>query len=410
MLLTYLWVALITLAVLVATIKFIFLSHYTIYTEMVAALFDMSKDAYQIALGLTGVITLWMGLMLIAEKSGLIEKLSVLISPLFTKLFPQIPKNHPVIGSMMLNFSANMLGLDNAATPLGLKAMQGLQDLNENKEVATNSQIMFLVLNTSGLTLIPINIMLYRKELGAADPSDIFIPILITTFVSTLVGAIAVALKQRIQLFTTGFFIFLAVLALMVTLAVLGFQHITSDALGFGSSLLGNVLLLAVILLFVWSGMLKKLNVFELFLEGAKDGFFIAVKIIPYLVGLLSAIAMFKASGAFDLMIQGIAYISTADGHFIDVVKGLPTAIMKPLSGSGARAMMIDAMKSYGADSFTGRLVCIFQGSVDTTLYVVAVYFGSVGVKYSRYAIGYGMIADVASVIAAITVTYLFFG
>jgi spore maturation protein SpmA len=416
MLLAYIWIGFFTVAfILGLTRTFILPETSTLFNanaipEMVVALFDSSKGAFELAIGLTGILTLWLGLLKIAEKAGLIEKLSNIIAPFFSKLFPEIPKGHPVMGNILMNFSANMLGLDNAATPLGLKAMQGLQELNPEKETASNSQIMFLVLNTSGLTIIPINILMFRAQLGSASPSDVFIPILITTFVATLVGMVAVGIKQRINFLDKTLLLFLIGSTLFITLLITFFLQLAPPMIKLYSDLSGNIILFSVIVFFLWYGLLKKLNVFEVFVEGAKEGFDVAIRIIPYLVGLLSAITLFKASGAFDLIILGVKSISDNNSKVVEIAQAIPTALMKPLSGSGSRALMLDTMKQYGPDSFTGRLSCIFQGAVDTTFYIVAVYFGSVGVKNTRYAISCGLLADFASIIAAIVVAILFFG
>jgi spore maturation protein SpmA len=416
MLLAYIWIGFFTIAFLLGLIRTFalpetsYLYNLNAIPEMVVALFDSSKGAFELAIGLTGILTLWLGLLKIAEKAGLIEKLSNLITPFFSKLFPDIPKGHPVLGNILMNFSANMLGLDNAATPLGLKAMQGLQELNPIKDTASNSQIMFLVLNTSGLTIIPINIFMYRAQLGSSSPSDVFIPILITTFVATLVGMILVGIKQKINFLDRTLLFSLIGLTFVISIIIAFFLQLTPSLIKLYSELSGNIILFSVIVFFLWYGLFKKLNVFDVFIEGAKEGFDVAIRIIPYLVGLLSAITLFKASGAFDLIIVGVKHLSSNNQRIIEIAQAIPTALMKPLSGSGSRALMIDTMTQYGADSFTGRLSCIFQGAVDTTFYIVAVYFGSVGVKNTRYAISYGLFADFASMIAAIVVSILFFG
>lgn len=416
MLLAYIWIGFFTIAFLLGLIRTFALpetsSLYNLNAipEMIVALFDSSKGAFELAIGLTGILTLWLGLLKIAEKAGLIEKLSNFIAPFFSKLFPDIPKGHPVLGNILMNFSANMLGLDNAATPLGLKAMQGLQELNPIKDTASNSQIMFLVLNTSGLTIIPINIFMYRAQLGSSSPSDVFIPILITTFVATLVGLILVGIKQKINFLDKTLLLSLIGVTLFISILIAFFLQLTPSLIKLYSELSGNIILFSVIVFFLWYGLYKKLNVFEVFIEGAKEGFDVAIRIIPYLVGLLSAITLFKASGAFDLIIVGVKSLSSNNVRVVEIAQAIPTALMKPLSGSGSRALMIDTMTQYGADSFTGRLSCIFQGAVDTTFYIVAVYFGSVGVKNTRYAISYGLFADFASMIAAIVVSILFFG
>jgi len=416
MLLAYIWIGFFTIAFLLGLIRTFFLSETSsLYNpnaipEMVVTLFESCTTSFDLALKLTGILALWLGLLKIAEKGGLIEKLSNLIAPFFSKLFPEIPKGHPIMGNILMNFSANMLGLDNAATPLGLKAMQGLQELNPVKDTASNAQIMFLVLNTSGLTIIPINILMFRAQLGSASPSDVFIPILITTFVATLVGMLAVGIKQRINFLDKTLLLFLIGSTLFITFLITFFLQLAPPMIKLYSDLSGNIILFSVIVFFLWYGLLKKLNVFEVFIEGAKEGFDVAIRIIPYLVGLLSAITLFKASGAFDLIILGVKSISDNNSRVVEIAQAIPTALMKPLSGSGSRALMLDTMKQYGPDSFTGRLSCIFQGAVDTTFYIVAVYFGSVGVKNTRYAISCGLLADFASIIAAIVVAILFFG
>ncbi|MCU0416600.1 MAG: hypothetical protein MUE33_05385 [Cytophagaceae bacterium] len=403
MFLTYIWIAFFTFSFIIVLIKTIVYGNLDAFPEIIKALFDMSKDAFELSLGLTGMLTLWMGILLIAERSGIIEKFSKFINPFFKHLFPDIPSQHPVMGNIMMNFSANMLGLDNAATPLGLKAMQGLQELNPTKEVASNAQIMFLVLNTSGLTIIPVNIMLFRHQLGAVDPSDVFLPILLTTFCSTLAGLIAVSIYQRINLFQPIILLSLVSIVIFLTALVWGLLVVFPHTFGQVSSVIGNFILFSILLLFMWYGWYKKLVVFDVFIEGAKEGFSVAIKIIPYMVGLLSAIAVFKSSGVFEFLIEQIESMG-GSGYFTDVIKAIPTAFMKPLSGSGARAMMLETMQQYGADSIPGRLACVFQGSVDTTFYIVAVYFGSVGIKQTRYAITCGLIADAASIVAAITI------
>jgi spore maturation protein SpmA len=415
MLLGYIWIAFFTVAFILGIVRtFLLPDTHSLYNinaipEMVVALFNSSKGAFDLALGLTGMLTLWLGLLKIAEKAGLIEKLSAFIAPFFSKLFPEVPKGHPVLGSILMNLSANMLGLADAATPLGLKAMEGLQELNPKKDTASNAQIMFLVLNTAGLTIVPINILMFRSQLGSASPSDVFIPILITTFVATLVGMLVVGIRQKINFFDRTLLLFLVGSSFFIAVLISFFMQLAPSMIKLYSELSGNIILFSIIILFLWVGLLKKLSVFEVFIEGAKEGFHVAIRIIPYLVGLLSAITLFKASGAFDLIIMGVKNLSNENSRIVEIAQALPTALMKPLSGSGARALMIDSMKQYGPDSFTGRLSCIFQGSVDTTFYIVAVYFGSVGVKNSRYAISCGLLADLASVIAAIIIAILFF-
>lgn len=409
MVLNYIWVAFFIIAFIVGVIRLVFFGDTGIFPEMMNSTFEMAKTGFEISLGLTGVMTLWMGLMKIGESAGIVRLLSKAVGPLFNKLFPEIPKDHPAGGSIMMNLAANMLGLDNAATPLGLKAMTQLQELNKDKDTASNAMIMFLVLNASGLTIIPISIMVYRTQLGAADPSDIFIPILLATFSSTLAGIVAVSMLQRINLFNKVVLLYLGTFTLIVSCIIWYFTTIPQEQVTTISSVAGNVILFGIIISFILLGIRKRINVYETFIEGAKEGFGIAVKIIPYLVAILVAIGVFRACGALDFLVQGIGQMFAALGLNTDFVDALPTAFMKPLSGSGARGMMVDTMKQFGADSFAGRLSCIFQGAADTTFYIVAVYFGSVGIKKTRYAITCGLIADFAGVIAAIFVAYLFF-
>jgi spore maturation protein SpmA len=370
----------------------------------------MSKTAFEIALGLTGTLTLWLGIMKVGEKGGAVQILATITRPFFTRLFPGVPRDHPAHGSIIMNFAANMLGLDNAATPLGLKAMQELQELNTEKDTATNAQIMFLVLNTSGLTIIPVSIMVFRAQLGAANPTDVFLPILITTYVATLIGLIAVAMMQRINLFDPVVMAYLAAVTGLVAAVIVVFRGMPQDRVQTVSNVVANVILFGVISGFILLATLRKINVFEAFIEGAKEGFNVAIRIIPYLVAILVAIGVFRASGALDLLVNGIGKVFAAVGIPTDIIPALPTALMKPLSGSGARGLMVDAMKTYGADSFIGRLACTFQGATDTTFYILALYFGSVGVKKTRHAVAGGMIADVAGVVAAILVAYLWWG
>lgn len=372
--------------------------------------FEMAKLGFELSLGLTGVMTLWLGIMKIGENGGAIKYLSKIISPLFNKLFPEIPKNHPVHGSMVMNIAANMLGLDNAATPLGLKAMNELQEINTNKDKASNSMIMFLVLNTSGLTIIPISIMVYRAQLGAADPSDIFLPILISTFISTLVGIITVSVYQKINLFCKEILFYLGGITMLIASVIYIFSTMSSDKINIFSSVIANVILFTIIISFIILGIRKKINIYDSFIDGAKDGFGIAIKIIPYLIAILVANGVFRASGAMETLIQFLKSgfsLFHIDTNFVDA---LPVAFMKPLSGSGARGLMIDAMNTHGVDSFVGRLACTFQGATDTTFYIIAVYFGSIGIKNTRYAVTAGLISDLAGIIAAIFVAYLFFG
>ncbi len=410
MVLNYIWVAFFVIAFITGLIKFIFLGDMEVFPAMVGSTFDMAKTAFEISLGLTGVLSLWLGLMKIGEKGGVVKIISKLLSPFFSKIFPDVPKDHPAIGSITMNISANMLGLDNAATPMGLKAMEQLQELNTQKDTASNAQIMFLVLNTSGLTLLPISIMVYRAQLGAVNPSDIFIPILLATFFSTLAGLLAVAFFQKINLLNKVVLSYLGGLSALVAGIIYYFSGLEQSQITAISTQASNIILFGVIVWFISMAAIKKVNVYESFIEGAKEGFSIAVKIIPYLVAILVAIGVFRASGAMDMLISGIKYLVSTIGINTDFVEALPTALMKPLSGSGARGMMVDAMKTYGADSFAGRLASIFQGATDTTFYVIAVYFGSVGIRKTRYAVTAGLIADFAGILAAIVIAYLFFG
>lgn len=409
MVLNYIWIAFFLTAFIVAVVRLIFLGDTEVFPAIINSTFDSSKTAFEISLGLTGVLSLWMGIMRIGEQGGVIGIFSRLLSPLFTKLFPEIPKGHPVTGSIFMNLAANMLGLDNAATPLGLKAMEGLQELNPKKDTASNPMIMFLVLNTSGLTLIPISIMVYRAQLGAAQPTDVFVPILLATFFSTLAGIIAVSLYQRINLLNRTILLFLGGTSLVIAGIIYSFSMLSRQQIDIYSTTTANVFLFVIIIGFIVAGMRNKINVYDAFVEGAKEGFTTAVRIIPYLVAILVAIGVFRASGCMDYLIEGIANLVNLCGINSDFVGALPTALMKPLSGSGARGLMVDAMNTYGADSFVGRLSCIFQGSTDTTFYILAVYFGSVGVVRTRHAVPCGLLADLAGIIAAILICYLFF-
>ena len=410
MVLNYIWIAFFLIAFVIATFRLVVLGDTEVFPEIINSTFSSSKTAFEISLGLTGVLSLWLGIMKIGEKGGVIALFSRLLSPSFTKLFPDIPKGHPVTGSIFMNLAANMLGLDNAATPLGLKAMEGLQELNPKKDTASNPMIMFLVLNTSGLTLIPIGIMVYRAQMGAAQPTDVFVPILLATFFSTLAGIIAVSIYQRINLLNRTLLLFLGGMSLAVAGFIYAFTQLSRTEIDTYSTTGANVFLFLIIIGFIVAGLRKKVNVYDAFVEGAKEGFSTAVRIIPYLIAILVAIGVFRASGAMDYLIGGIESAVKLCGINSDFVGGLPTAIMKPLSGSGARGLMVDAMTTYGADSFVGRLACIFQGSTDTTFYVLAVYFGSVGIAKTRHAVPCGLIADAAGIIAAIFICYLFFG
>ena len=409
MVLNYIWIGFIIIAFVIALAKLIFLGDVTVFPALIDSTFASSKTAFEISLGLTGVLSLWLGIMKIGERGGVVNVLARALSPVFTRLFPDIPKGHPVTGAIFMNIAANMLGLDNAATPLGLKAMEQLQTLNPNKETATNPMIMFLVLNTSGLTLIPISIMVYRAQLGAAQPTDVFIPILLATFFSTVAGIIITSIYQRINLLNRTMLLTLGGMALVVGAIIWGFGQLDKDQMNIVSTSVANILLMTIIVAFVLAGMKHRINVYDAFVEGAKEGFTTAVRIIPYLVAILVAIGLFRASGAMDMLINGVATLVKALGGNSDFVGALPTARMKPLSGSGARGMMVDAMTTYGADSFVGRLSCIFQGSTDTTFYILAVYFGSVGIRNMRHAVPCGLLADLAGVIAAIGIAYLFF-
>ena len=408
MVLNYIWIAFFVIAFIFAAIQ-LAMGDPTVFQKIVDSTFDSSKNAFEISLGLTGVLALWLGIMKIGERAGAVNVLARMLSPFFTKLFPDIPKNHPVMGSIFMNIASNMLGLDNAATPTGLKAMQGMQELNTRKDTATNPMIMFLVLNTSGLTIIPTTILAFRASYGAAQPTDVFIPILLATTVATLAGIIITAAWQRIDLFQPMLVGVMGALVGGVALIIWGFGLMDKDTMGTVTSLVGNLILLGIILAFILTGLFKKVNVYDAFIDGAKEGFTTAVKIIPYLVAILVAIGAFRASGAMDMLIDGIAWCVAQCGFNTDFVGALPTAFMKPLSGSGARGLMLEAMKNYGPDSFVGRLSCIFQGSTDTTFYILAVYFGSVNIKYTRHAVACGLLADLAGVIAAIFIAYLFF-
>ena len=410
MVLNYIWVGFFLIAFVIALVKLVFLGDFEVFPAMMDSTFASSETAFEISLGLTGVLSLWLGIMKIGEKGGVVNVLARLLSPVFVKLFPEIPKGHPVTGSIFMNIAANMLGLDNAATPLGLKAMEQLQELNPKKDTATNPMIMFLVLNTSGLTLIPISIMVYRAQMGAAQPTDIFIPILLATFFSTLAGIVITSLFQKINLLNRTMLLTLGGAALVVAAIIWGFGQMDSLLMNKVSVSAANIILMLIIIAFILAGVRKKVNVYDAFIEGAKEGFTTAVRIIPYLIAILVGIGVFRASGAMDMLIDGIKYGVGALGGNTDFVEALPTALMKPLSGSGARGMMIDSMTTYGADSFVGRLSCIFQGSTDTTFYILAVYFGSVGVAKTRYAVTCGLLADLAGIIAAIAIAYMFFG
>lgn len=409
MVLNYIWAAFFLIAFAAAGIQLL-CGNTGIFEAIVQSTFTSSKTAFEVSLGLTGVLALWLGMMKIGERAGVVQALARWLSPVFCRLFPDIPRNHPVMGSIFMNIASNMLGLDNAATPTGLKAMTQMQELNPNKEKATNSMIMFLVLNTSGLTIIPTSILAFRASYGAAMPSDVFIPILIATTVATITGIVITALWQRINLLQPVLLLTLGGIVAALGIAVWIFGSMPADRLGTITSVLSNVILFGIMTAFVLTGLIRRINVYDAFIEGAKEGFQTAVRIIPYLVGILVAVGVLRACGAMDMLIDGIARVVAWCGGNTDFVGALPTAIMKPLSGSGARGLMLEAMQQYGADSFVGRLACIFQGSTDTTFYILAVYFGSVGIRYTRHALTCGLLADLAGVLAAVGVAYLFFG
>lgn len=410
MVLNYIWIGFFLVAFVVAICQSVFAGNYDIWSAIMNSSFAAAKNAFDISIGLTGVLTLWLGLMKVGERAGLVAAFARLMSPLFSRLFPGIPKGHPALGSMFMNISANMLGLDNAATPLGLKAMHEMQELNPKKDTATDAMLMFLVLNTSGLTLVPIGVMTYRAQMGAANPSDVFLPILLATFAATFVALVAVCIKQRINLFDKvligwGAGFILAIGGLMFFLS-----QLTQEQVAHISSVFSNALLFTIIVAFIGVGLYKRINVYESFIEGAKEGFKTAVTIIPYLVAILVGIAVFRASGAMDFVVDGVRYVVAACGLDTSFVEALPTAFMKPLSGSGARGMMVDCMATYGVDSFVAKVAATIQGSTDTTFYILAVYFGSVGIRKTRYAVGYSLLADAAGIISGIALAYFFFG
>ena len=410
MVLNYIWVGFFLIAFIIALGKVLFYGDLNVFTEMMNATFSSAKTAFEISLGLTGILSLWLGFMKIGEKGGVVNFLARLGSPLFSRLFPDIPKGHPATGSIFMNIAANMLNLDNAATPLGLQAMKEMQELNKEKNTASNPMIMFLVLNASGLTIIPITIMVYRAQMGSVNPSDIFIPLMIATTVATVVGVTYVCFRQKINIFNRVVMGFLGGMVLFIAGVIALVMHYPQEQVSLYSGFIANLLLCSIIIAFIVAGVKKKINVYDAFIEGAKDGFKTAVMIIPYLVAMLVSIALFRSSGAMDYLINGVASAISFCGLNTDFVPALPTAIMKPLSGSGARGMMLDAMQTYGADSFAGRLASIFQGSTDTTFYLIAVYYGAVNIKNIRYTVSGSLLADLAGVIAAIFVCYLFFG
>jgi len=409
MVLNYIWIIFFFVAFLVALARLVFLGDMDVFPAIMNSTFASAKTAFEISLGLTGVLSLWMGVMKIGERGGLVNTLSRWLSPVMVRLFPDVPKGHPVFGHIFMNISANMLGLDNAATPLGLKAMEGLQELNKEKESASNPMIMFLVLNTSGLTLIPVSILVYRAQMGAAQPTDVFIPILLATTVATMAGMVITSAYQRINLFCKPIILTLLTLCLLVSGVIWLSTVVDREMMNQGSTLVANILLFSIICAFILAGVRKKVNVYEAFIEGAKGGFETAVRIIPYLVAILVAIGVFRASGAMEAFISGLKWCVESLGVTAGWVEALPTALMKPLSGSGARGMMVDAMQTYGADSFVGRLSCLFQGATDTTFYILAVYFGSVGIRHTRHAVAAGLLTDIVGVIAAIIIAYCFF-
>ena len=410
MVLNYIWIAFFGIAFIVAVVKLVFFGDTEVFPAIMNSTFDTAKTAFEISLGLTGVLSLWLGIMKIGERGGMIQGLSRILYPVFSKLFPGIPKGNPAMGNIFMNIAANMLGLDNAATPLGLKAMEKLQELNPKKDTATDAMIMFLVLNTSGLVIVPVGIMVYRAQMGAAQPTDVFIPILLATFAATLAGIIVTSIYQRINLFNRTLMLALGGACAFMAAVIFGFSRLDRAAMDTVGTSAANIMLFTIIIVFIGAGIRKKVNVYNAFIEGAKDGFETAVRIIPYLVAILVGIGVFRAAGAMDWITQGIAWTAERLGAPTDWVGAIPTALMKPLSGSGSRGMMVDCMATFGADSFAGRLSCLLQGSTDTTFYILAVYFGSVGIKYTRHAVTCGLVADAAGTIAAIAICYMFFG
>ena len=409
MVLNYIWIFFFAVAFIVALFRLVIGGDTEVFSAMMTSTFDMSKTGFEISLGLTGVLTLWMGIMKIGERGGAVQVMSGMINPFFRRLFPGLPQDSPAHGSIMMNLAANMLGLDNAATPMGLKAMQQMQEVNTRKDAASNAQIMFLVLNTSGLTIVPVSIMVYRAQLGAANPTDIFIPILLATYFSTLAGLIAVAIYQKINLFDRVILAYLGGISVLMAGVIWYFSTLDKEAVTVVSNVASNIILFGIIMVFIGMAAWKRINVYDAFIEGAKDGFATAVKIIPYLIAILVAIGVFRASGAMEVVMSAITRGIEGLGFNADWLDALPTALMKPLSGSGAGGMMIDTMKTFGADSFAGRLACTFQGATDTTFYIIAVYFGAVGIRNTRYAVPCGLIADLAGIIAAVVIAYLFF-
>lgn len=409
-LLNIIWTSFFLIAFCVGSAKLVFLGDSGIFVQMMNSAFDMSKTAFEISLGLVGVMSLWMGVMRVGERGGFLSALTRFLNPLFGKLFPDVPSGHPALGSMTMNIAANMLGLDNAATPLGLKAMKELQTLNHSEDTASNAQILFLVINASSVTIFPVTIFTYRAQQGAVNPADVFIPILIATYVSTLVGLVATAWVQRINLLNRIVLLYLGGVSVFIAGIIAYFAPMDQLAMQSQSAAISNFFLFAIIVFFIFGALLKKVHVYDAFIDGAKDGFQVAISIIPFLVAMLVGIGVFRASGALDILLDGIRWTVGVLGMDSRFVEGLPTALMKPLSGSGARGLMIETMKTFGADSFAGRLVSVIQGSTETTFYIVALYFGSVGIRHTRHAVPCGLLADFAGVVAAIFVTYLFFG
>lgn len=410
MVLNYIWIGFFLISFVVALIRLIFFQDYEVFTNMLNSTFNMSETAFKLSIGLTGLMTLWLGIMKIGEKGGMVALLSKLVGPFFSRLFPEIPKDHPANGSMIMNFSANLLGLDNAATPLGLKTMKEMQELNPKKDTASNAQIMFLVLNTSGLSIIPLTILLDRSIMEAANPTDVFIPIMLATFFSTIVGLIAVSIMQKINLFDKVIMAYLGGLTAFMLSIIYYFSTLSPSEISQVSTLASSIVIFSIIIIFLTMALIKKINVYETFIEGAKEGFEISIKIIPYLVAMLVAIGVFRSSGTLDILTDGIRAIVAFFGFDTRFVDALPTAFMKPLSGSAAKSMNLEVMETFGSDSFVGRLSSIFRGATETTFFIIAVYFGSVNIKKTRYAVGAGLIADFAGIIAAIFIGYLFFG
>jgi spore maturation protein SpmA len=410
MALNYIWIGFFLVAFAVAAVRAVVTGDLQVFTDIVNATFTAARTGFEISIGLTGILALWLGIMRIGERGGVIAAFAHVAAPLFGKLFPEVPKNHPVVGSMFMNFSANLLGLDNAATPIGLGVMKELQTMNPRKDTASNPMIMFMAINASGLTLIPITILMYRAQLGAANPADVFIPILLATLTSTLVAITLVALRQRINLWDRHILIPLAVVLAFVAGMIVLFRTVDREVLSTYATAISNVLLVCVIAGFIIAGVRRRINVYDAFIDGAKEGFKTAIKIIPYLIAILVGIGVFRASGAMDYLIDGVKALVSTLGMDSEWVGALPTMLMKPLSGSGARGMMIDAMTHYGPDSLVGRLSCIVQGSTDTTFYVIALYFGSIAVKKIRYILSYSLLADLAGLIASVLLVYAFFG